>query len=303
MNKIVVFILVAAAGFARADSTPPPVEAPLVAAVRIRGAGAHEAARFVAKGFRANLVMVGTDRDLDLAFSATTVDEAMAVVARAAGLGVARWGNTFLIGPAALVEAVRPSKATRHDPNVDLDFYRVAVPALQKLLAEVAHDRALVDGTTGEATLLIRNRPASEVAEWIEKLTVDKRLPIILEKRHAEPPTDPGGGSNVAPPQPYDLKLPSVKPEEIELVGTFLRGTQHFALVRWRGMLVDDTLPSNGTKDFRFQDLSRKAEGATEFRAVEVRAGDHLGTSRARVETVAPDAIDLEGKIHLPLRR
>jgi hypothetical protein len=280
--RAITLSLVAATGLARADSTPPEKDPPLAATIRLRGVSAHQAARFVARGFHANYIIVGSDAPIDLAITTTSVDDAIAAVARAAGLETRRWGNTFLIGPGPVIAAALPSKATRHDRNIDVDFYRVSVEKLQKLLADVAKMPTLVDGTSGEISMVIRNRPASEVADWIEKLAGDgKALPPVK-------PTAHGVSCEGVPERAMFVDhLRCVPLADVELLGTFVRGEGKVALVR---------------QALRVTEANRSLQ-LVPYRAIDLRIGDHLADPPVRVLAITPDAVDLEGPQRLSLRR
>jgi hypothetical protein len=215
------------------------------APILIAGADLYQAALFMARVFRVNvMVLEGTNEPVHLALSTDDADEAFESLAREGNMQVARQFGLVIIGPeenlARLTDkrmlaapVLRPTGSTR----VDLKLYRVKWDALLGLLPESSvTGGALVGAFTVDA----RNVPFIDILELLFQMAGARFSPrgreMALEEDAVLPDTalPVSEASQVcdAKPKMRVVKLPGVPLEEMKLTGISRRpGNPPMALV------------------------------------------------------------------------
>ncbi|HZS41241.1 MAG TPA: hypothetical protein VFF06_30640 [Polyangia bacterium] len=272
---------------ARADESvvaPPPAPAVRAKLVKL---DVREAARLVAMVWRADVVIVGGEAaevTLD-GDGAADARAALEQVARAAGLELVREGRLFVIGPHESVARVRGATRGAAGGKVTFDFLGVDGERVMRLVGEI-NKRAFDGKLAGSLSVLVRNFDSLAFARVLARLAggearIDKRriaaegiLPVssLLDA----PACEPANGGDVQPPS-IPPRLRCLELAEIEVAAIASYGVNALAAVRGR---------------------------AAGHRLVElVRRGDRLGDPPARIESIEPDALVLDGGARLPLAR
>jgi hypothetical protein len=275
VRSLGIAVALVAAGAAADESVGEPA-----VAVAVRGADPHHAARLVAAAFALDVLIVGGGASVDAQLATLDGDAALARVADAAGLAVARRGTLRIVAPKdvlAALPAASARAAVSGGREIDIDFLRADAANLMRFFGDLER-REIKSELRGEVTIRARRIRALDLLALLAALG---RAPVRASERTitvgagALPPA--GGDTLLCDVTPAERtrmlpppKLGCVDPDTVEVVGLAGPPARLVALVRGR-MAGDKTR-----------------------RAAVVRAGDRLDGTR-NVRAVTPLGLDLAG--------
>jgi hypothetical protein len=242
--------------------------------VTLRRMDVHAAVRLVTRDQPLNVMVVGGG-EVELSLAPCEPEEALARVAKAAGLEIARRGPFHLLAPPDVIAALPAKVAFGGGRRVDVDFLRADAANLLRLFGDI--DQKKLDSQLGgQVSMFATLVGVRDIVGWLAALggapLVAGRRKLSIGAGALPVSSAPLQQLCVAAPDTLPARLGCVANDQIELAG-----------VAWPWALVRGPAPGGVHMDV-------------------VRAGERLGLDGVVVRYVGADHLWLAGGGDLPLR-